>query len=213
MSQTMLRVRPMQPDDLPAVMAIEDRVFIGDAWPESVYRRDLYNPDALYCVLELAAEDSVPSAATPAFRVLHSSFRIPHSSFLLPPSTFLLLGYAGCWFFDAEAHLMTIAIAPEWQGRGLGEWLLLSVLELIEARGATLCTLEVRVSNLRAQALYRTLGFEVEGRRRRYYSDNKEDALIMTTPPLDSPAMQALRRKRRKTVTERFVQETGRPEK
>lgn len=168
MTSSTLRLRPMQPDDLPAVMAIEERVFIGDAWPESFYRRDLNNPQALYCVLELAVATGAPH----------------------------LLGYAGCWFVEDEAHLMTIAIAPEWQGRGLGEWLLLAVLDLVEARRSAACTLEVRVSNRRAQALYERVGFEVTGRRRRYYQDNREDALIMTTPPLASPALRNLRRQR-----------------
>ncbi len=178
MTSATLRLRAMQPDDLPAVMAIEERVFIGDAWPESFYRRDLNNPQALYYVLELIAEDA----------------------------TRHLLGYAGCWFIEDEAHLMTIAVAPEWQGRGLGAWLLLSVLDLVEARGATVCTLEVRVSNLRAQVLYQRVGFEVTGRRRRYYQDNREDALIMTTPPLASPAMRDLRRQRQAEVAKKLAQ-------
>ena len=84
-----------------------------------------------------------------------------------------------------------------WQGRGLGEWFLLEIFDLMEESGAEACTLEVRVSNLRAQSLYRRLSFGVAGRRRRYYSDNGEDALIMTTPPLASPPMVDLRRQRR----------------
>jgi ribosomal-protein-alanine N-acetyltransferase len=206
MSQTTLRLRAMRPDDLPAVMAIEDRVFVGDAWPESVYRRDLDNPDALYCVLDLAVQDN----RSPA--IIHPSYPAPiplhqfSNSPIYPSARCPLLGYAGCWFIEDEAHLMTIAIAPEWHGRGLGEWLLLGVLDLVEARGAAVCTLEVRVSNAEAQALYRKLGFEVAGQRRRYYQDNGEDALIMTTPPLYTPAMQALRQQRRYTAGERLAE-------
>jgi ribosomal-protein-alanine N-acetyltransferase len=112
-------------------------------------------------------------------------------------SAAVFLGYAGFWVIDDEAHLMTLAIDPRWQGRGLGEWFLLDLFDLMEENGAEACTLEVRVTNLRAQSLYRRLRFGVAGRRRRYYSDNGEDALIMTTPPLASPPMVDLRRQRR----------------
>lgn len=173
-----LRLRPMQPSDLRQVMVIEERVFIGDAWPESVYRRDLKNQEATHMVLELLSPDGAG-----------------------PPT---LLGYAGFWMFGDEAHLMTIAIAPAWQGRGLGEALLLEMFDLMQSRGAAVCTLEVRVSNLVAQALYRRVGFRVEGRRRHYYADNNEDALIMTTPDLNSPEMRAKRLERRAAVQARL---------
>jgi ribosomal-protein-alanine N-acetyltransferase len=164
----------MRPDDLPAVMGIEEAVFVGDAWTENIYRRDLTNPDARYVVLEL-----LPSAGE-------------------------VLGYAGFWLFEDEAHLMTLAVAPRWQGHGLGAWLILDVLDLMEALGVKVCTLEVRVGNLRAQALYTNVGFHVAGRRRRYYADNGEDALIMTTPSLSSPEMRALRDKRRSSAENRL---------
>ena len=176
MSIPALRLRPMQLDDLPVIMAIEPVAFEGDAWPESFYRKEIKNRASSYWVLEQAPGDH-PSADSP------------------PAAVFL--GYAGFWVIDDEAHLMTFAIDPRWQGRGLGEWFLLELLDLMEESGAEACTLEVRVSNLRAQSLYRRLSFGVAGRRRRYYSDNGEDALIMTTPPLASPPMVDLRRQRR----------------
>ncbi|MCS6845426.1 MAG: ribosomal protein S18-alanine N-acetyltransferase [Caldilineales bacterium] len=208
MSRSWLWVRPMRPEHLPAVMAIENRVFIGDAWPESIYRRYLDAEDMLYCVLELTArQPSGPSAE--GGEAEEDGYGLPPTPFAPPPGLAApadptLLGYAGCWLVDEEAHLMTIAVAPEWQGLGLGEWLLLQVLDLVERRGAEVCTLEVRVSNQVAQALYRRLGFRVEGRRRRYYTDNNEDALIMTSPPLWSEAMRSLREVRRAALVERL---------
>lgn len=175
-----LRLRPMLLSDLPAVMAIETLAFAGDAWPESVYRKEILTRGSSYWVLE---QDTAPT---------DSARPIP-----------VFLGYAGFWIIDGEAHLMTIAIAPRWQGQGLGHWFLLALFDLMEEQGARTCTLEVRVSNLHAQALYRHLGFAVEGRRRRYYSDNGEDALIMTTPPLASAPMVALRQKHRTLLCER----------
>ena len=79
---------------------------------------------------------------------------------------------------------------PEWQRRGLGELLLISLLDQGQEIGAVRATLEVRASNRVAQELYHKFQFEVVGRRRRYYTDNNEDAYIMTTPVFDSPIFQ-----------------------
>lgn len=98
-----------------------------------------------------------------------------------------VLGYAGMWLLVDEGHIATIAVHPDWRGRGLGEMLILSLLERARARGMQRSTLEVRVSNEGAQALYRSVGFEVVSRRRHYYADNDEDAYIMVTPAFDQP--------------------------
>jgi len=98
-----------------------------------------------------------------------------------------VLGYAGMWLLVDEGHIATIAVHPDWRGRGLGELLLLSQLERARAHGMIRSTLEVRVTNEGAQALYRNVGFEVVSRRRHYYADNNEDAYIMTTPNFDQP--------------------------
>jgi ribosomal-protein-alanine N-acetyltransferase len=166
------RLRRMQPPDLPAVLPIEEAVFGDDAWPLSFFQRDLANEHSIYFALELVEEAEEPARAQ-------------------------LAGYAGYWLLDDEAHLMNIAVAPPWQGRGLGAYLLLETLAMMQGRGANSCTLEVRAGNGRAQALYRKLGFRVAGRRRRYYQDNGEDALLMTTPPLASPALQELHSQQR----------------
>ncbi|OUM85555.1 MAG: ribosomal-protein-alanine N-acetyltransferase [Bacillus thermozeamaize] len=88
-------------------------------------------------------------------------------------------GYGGMWVLIDEAHITNVAIHPEVQGRRLG-WLLMGTL-MVWARslGAERMTLEVRVSNVRAQNLYNKLGFVVTGVRPQYYTDNLEDALIM----------------------------------
>ena len=89
-----------------------------------------------------------------------------------------------------DAHISTIATHPDWRGRGLGELLLVSLLECGEAQGAWQATLEVRASNAIAQALYGKYLFKKVGVRKRYYSDNGEDAIIMTTPRFPSPLFQ-----------------------
>lgn len=102
------------------------------------------------------------------------------------------VGVIGYWLIGQEAHIITIAVDPCWQRFGLGEWLLLNMLEHAQARDAKVATLEVRPSNQRAIALYQKYRFQEVGRRPAYYSDNGEDALILTTPALDTPEYQNL---------------------
>ena len=86
-----------------------------------------------------------------------------------------------------EAHVTTFAIHPDWRRRRLGERLLLALLDAAIDRRAAEATLEVRLSNLAARRLYEKFGFRPVGIRPRYYTDNNEDALIMTTDRLDGP--------------------------
>ncbi|HEY8170521.1 MAG TPA: ribosomal protein S18-alanine N-acetyltransferase [Candidatus Limnocylindria bacterium] len=103
-----------------------------------------------------------------------------------------LVGFAGTWLMVDDSHITTFGIHPDWRRQGIGRQLLLSLADLSMAIGARRMTLEVRVSNEAAQALYRSFGFEVVGRRPRYYTDDGEDALVMTTPELDGASMQAV---------------------
>jgi ribosomal-protein-alanine N-acetyltransferase len=102
-----------------------------------------------------------------------------------------VVGYAGIWLMVDEAHITTFAVHPDWRRQGVGRRLLLAMIALAVDLGATRMTLEVRVSNLAAQALYAEVGFAIAGRRERYYTDDGEDAYVMTTPPLASAAMRA----------------------
>lgn len=100
-----------------------------------------------------------------------------------------VVAYAGIWLLVDEAHVTTFAVDARWRRRRIGERLILALLDLAIARGAREATLEVRLSNLAARRLYEKYGFRPVGIRPRYYSDDHEDALIMTTPALDSVAM------------------------
>ena len=91
-----------------------------------------------------------------------------------------IVGYAAMWFIVDEAHLLSIAVAEDCRRQGLGELLLIAGMEMAMRREADMMTLEVRVSNLVAQALYEKYGFVKAGRRRGYYTDNNEDAFLMT---------------------------------
>jgi [ribosomal protein S18]-alanine N-acetyltransferase len=103
-----------------------------------------------------------------------------------------VVGFAGVWVMVDEAHITTFGVHPDWRRRGVGRQLLLNLFELANALDAARITLEVRESNAAAQALYRRFGFEESGRRERYYTDDGEDALVMTTPDLRSPEIRAI---------------------
>jgi len=102
----------------------------------------------------------------------------------------VIVGYAGFWLILEEAHVTTVAVHPDQQGQGLGEQLLIGLIDAALERGARWMTLEVRVSNTGAQALYKKYGFESLGRRRGYYQNDGEDALVMWTEHMGSPEYQ-----------------------
>jgi len=183
-----LFVEPMELEDIPQVIEVDQDSYTLP-WPASAYRREiLHNRNARYVVLrQLDGHEALPdsrAAAEPGQRS-----RLPLPFFRWPLKTVdsrnvrpgRIIGYAGMWLMVDEAHITTIAIRNEWRGRGLGELLLASLLEMAMELGVERATLEVRVTNDTAQSLYRKYGFDRAGLRPRYYSDNNEDAYIMST--------------------------------
>ncbi|MCL6454113.1 MAG: ribosomal protein S18-alanine N-acetyltransferase [Alicyclobacillus sp.] len=90
-----------------------------------------------------------------------------------------VIGYIGVWLVIDEGHITNVAVHPDFRGQHLGEFLMRTVMDNCAARGMRRITLEVRVTNTVAQNLYRKLGFVAVGKRRGYYTDNNEDAIIM----------------------------------
>ncbi len=147
-----LTIRPMRVDDLAQVQEI-DRLSFSLPWSESAFRYELLeNPCSLLWVAELAQDDGSP----------------------------IVVGCVVVWLIMDEAHIATIAVHPAHRQKGIAKRLMAEVLRAVIERGALLATLEVREHNLAAQRLYRRFGFEVVGRRPRYYKDNQEDAILMT---------------------------------
>ena len=122
-----------------------------------------------------------------AYRSEIESNRLAH--YLVARAGETVAAYGGMWLMVDEAHITTFAVHPAWRRQGIGERLLLAFLDLAVDRGAHEATLEVRLSNLPARRLYEKYGFRPVGLRPRYYSDDHEDALIMTTEPLSDPRM------------------------
>ncbi|GAB6171095.1 ribosomal protein S18-alanine N-acetyltransferase [Paradesulfitobacterium aromaticivorans] len=90
-----------------------------------------------------------------------------------------IIGYMGLWIILDEGHITNVAIEPQYRSQGWGKHLMRSVIRNVLAEGVERMTLEVRVSNLEARRLYDLLGFKEAGVRKGYYSDTREDALIM----------------------------------
>ncbi|WP_291581061.1 ribosomal protein S18-alanine N-acetyltransferase [Clostridium sp. UBA6640] len=90
-----------------------------------------------------------------------------------------VIGFGGMWVIFEEAHITNIALHPEYRGMGYSHIILDSLEAICKKEGVTAMTLEVRASNIAAQKLYEHHGFKVEGIRKGYYEDNKEDGLIM----------------------------------
>lgn len=111
------------------------------------------------------------------------------ASYLVARAGDRIVAYGGMWLMVDEAHITTFAVHPDWRRQGVGRRLMHALLMVATEMRAARMTLEVRVSNLAAQALYRGHGFEIAGRRERYYTDDGEDAYIMSTAHLASPAM------------------------
>jgi len=103
-----------------------------------------------------------------------------------------VVGFAGIWLMVDEAHITTFGVHPDHRRQGVGRRMLLRLAELAVELGASRMTLEVRISNAAAQALYAGFGFRIAGRRPNYYSDDGEDAFIMTTSELSGPSMRAI---------------------
>jgi ribosomal-protein-alanine N-acetyltransferase len=101
-----------------------------------------------------------------------------------------IVGFAGMWMMVDQAHVTTFAVDPKWRRKGIGAQMVRALLQMARPLGARQATLEVRLSNLAARRLYEKFGFRPVGIRPRYYSDDGEDALIMTTDDLDSEDMQ-----------------------
>lgn len=204
MSQQLRRcpvlLKPMQLGHLPAVLDIEREAF-ALPWPEHAYRYELTeNRLAHYYVLCPCQSSDVSDSA---WQRLVDLVRGPTH---LGPDT--VWGYAGFWMMVDEAHISTLAIRHDMRRRGLGEFLLAGVIDEARRLRARLVTLEVRVSNLAAQALYAKYGFKETGRRRKYYPDNDEDALIMTTPPFTSPGYSRLLVQRWEHLMARLTHQT-----
>jgi [ribosomal protein S18]-alanine N-acetyltransferase len=181
------QIELMTQDDVTEVSQVERRCF-SNPWPSSAYRRELRDPDHNYYIVARWRDPRTPGVVEEE-RSRSGLHLLPFVRRVEPPARGPILGFGGMWIMLDEAHITTIGVTPEQRGRSLGELLFLSLLDEAIRRQARWVTLEVRVSNASAQALYEKYGFTRQGVRKRYYSDNGEDAYIMWSPQLTDHAM------------------------
>lgn len=152
-----LELKPITPQMLSAVLEL-DLLCFGGLWTMEGYQRELDSPNSDLLGL------SIPI--------------IPNAS---------LLGMGCQWAILEDAHITLLAVHPDYQGLGLGQALLISLLTAAYEHGLERATLEVRATNQPALSLYQKFGFKTAGRRRRYYKDTGEDALILWRGDLQEP--------------------------
>lgn len=209
------RVRRMRREDIDQVVEIDREAFPGTL-PVPNYRRELENRLAHYAVVcdhsrTVPDTDNPPANSHPPGFIsklskLFGVSRLRWRSSPAPCQEFIL-GFAGIWVLVNEAHLTSIAVRHSERDQGVGELLLISMIELSQKLKAAFVTLEVRVSNATAQKLYTKYGFKEVGLRRHYYNDNREDALLMTTEGLSSSAY----RTRLQDLKQNYTRKWGSP--
>ena len=193
-------VRRMRIDDIARVIEIDREAFPTE-WPPPNLKRELDNRMAYYIVAcrasemveETAKQEDPPGNG---FTGLLSRLRMFFRSNKPAPgepavrSDEVITGFSGFWILVDEAHITSIASSEAYRGQGIGELLLQTVIDMAAERKVRIVTLEVRVSNSVAQNLYTKYGFNQVGLRRGYYSDNREDAIIMSTEQINSAEFQ-----------------------
>jgi len=203
-------LRRLQTEDIEQVIAIEREAF-SPLWITTPFKRELNNQYACYLVacdspeLEEELVGSEPEATMSLWsRVISGAQRLvpSHQGDGAPLAP--IAGYVSVWYQGEEAHITEIAVREERRGNGIGELLLIGSLREAVKYGSTVMTLEARVSNFIAQRLYEKYWFKDVGTRKAYYSDNREDAVIMTTSPIQSEEYQNKFRELQETYLTRW---------
>jgi ribosomal-protein-alanine N-acetyltransferase len=159
----------MREADIATVQEIEREIF-STPWPRNAYYRELASrSSAHYVVLRQEGTVERPTG-------FHSAE--------LDPS---IIGYGGMWRMYDEAHVTTIGVRRDVQHHGHGRIVFAGLVQAAYDMGAKWVTLEVRVSNENAMRMYEAFGFKVIGRRKGYYTDNGEDAIVMWSDSIHSP--------------------------
>jgi len=174
-------LRPLTLADVPRLLELEHTLFGPGAWTEGMLREELTGNARFYIGVDapVAARTEIARPEIPVAGIVGADVE--------------LVGYAGTWFDGQDAQVMTIGVAPELQGRGLGRLLLAALLEYERERGAERVFLEVRIDNDLAIAMYERAGFERLAVRRGYYQPENVDALTMRLVLQPRPATRARR--------------------
>lgn len=184
-------VRLVHLEDILQITEIDREVFPTMLSPTN-YQRELKSPLAHYIV---ACDDEKPVdgalvKAAAVEKTEKSSRRPASGNEMALPLRQYVVAFAGLWIMAGEAHIINIAVRQSCRRKGIGELLLIALIDLAGELDAPLIILEVRASNIAARSLYRKYGFSEIGLRRGYYSDNKEDGVVMTAKDIGSAPFQ-----------------------
>ena len=187
-------VRKASTDDLTELSIIEREAFT-ESWPPTPFRRDLASKNVEILVVSIDLNPSLMPEKSEVNEISYENVGYMHRflkqlnnlwSDKASHDTKNIVGYIATRYMYDEAHITSIAVRKSFRGMGMGELLLMSAVSNAMTKSYRTTTLEVRVSNRAAQSLYKKYGFNEVGIRKRYYSDNNEDAYIMTTDILYS---------------------------
>lgn len=186
-----LQLTPLNADFLPEIVQLDQDCF-GGLWSPEAYQRELDSPNSVLLGL-VQSEEARQAQSDPA----------PDG----PDSSHSRLFAMGClWSVCEEAHVTLLAVHKLHRRQGMGQALLGHLLQWGQQRGLEWATLEVRVSNTAALGVYRTFGFAPVGRRRRYYADTGEDALVLWRNGLQELDFQPLLQRVMQQATVRLQQ-------
>jgi ribosomal-protein-alanine N-acetyltransferase len=198
-------IRPMEKVDLGQINEI-DREAFPSQWPPPNYRQELQNRMAHYLVAIDDTRNTTEKAKKASRLVawLAPWWKVARDETPEPKVRQYIVGFTGIWLMADEAHITNIAVAQEYRRRGIGELLLIAIIDMARELKAATMTLEVRISNIPAQNLYSKYRFIKTGVRRGYYLDNKEDAVIMSTENIHSDTFQEHLQKLREALAIKF---------
>lgn len=177
---TLLELKAITPPMLNYVLEL-DQLCFGGLWTLEGYQRELDSPNSV--LLGLFSQKTLLATSLDSTP---------------------LLGLGCFWMILDEAHITLLAVHPDYQRQGLGQALFLALLQFASDRGMERATLEVRASNESALSLYHKFGFKTAGRRRHYYKDTNEDALILWRGGLQYPEFQTTLATWQKSIGDRL---------
>ncbi|MSP22202.1 MAG: ribosomal-protein-alanine N-acetyltransferase [Dehalococcoidia bacterium] len=203
-----LLLREMTLADTTGVRRIEVAAY-EDAWPQTTFEEELRNSFATYLVavdVQGGAAVALPRPSGHAGRPWWARLLAGATPEAPPPHEAggSIAGYCGAWFHVDQLHIVTVAVDPARQGRGIAQRLLIECFDRAIEADLRNVTLEVRPSNTRAQEIYRRFGLQQVGIHRAYYANNGEDAIVMLTPDLAAPEQRARLEVVRSEVATRF---------
>ena len=183
-------IRPMEEYDIAQAAEIERDAFPSQ-FPYTAFKQELNNRIARYLVAwrpdDPHAVDRAVGGRPLMRRIIDGARGVLQARYSTwTPGQPFIAGFLGLWYMGDDAHIVSVGVRRDYRARGIGEILLIAAIRQATRQRANAVTLEVRPSNHVARNLYFKYGFEDCGVRKAYYSDNREDAIIMTTAPLDS---------------------------